>query len=580
MDIDFDHVKHQYSGYQRLIYQNNSPDTLRRLFYHLYPNAFQKGSEMDAWRLRQPDPDSRIVDGLSDIKPEEEGHLHILSLSMNGNPLVFEENRTILEVSLADPIPPGRSAILDMTFFGQVPVQTRRSGRFNEEGVDYSMAQWFPKICNYDQKGWHANPYVLREFYGVWGDYDVRIHIDSSFILGATGYLQNPQSVGHGYEKADVPVIRPEGSRLTWHFLAPNVHDFVWAADPDYTHTQKEMADGTVFHFLYLQNKDNEAAWAALPGYVDTALQLINVTFGPYPFRQYSVIQGGDGGMEYPMATLITGNRDLRSLVGVTVHELMHNWYQMVLGNNESLYAWMDEGFTSFASSEIKSRLFGSSDLLFIHVGSYQGYFGLVRSGLEEPLTTHADHYLSNYSYGNSVYSKGAVFLHQLSYIIGKEALDRTLLEYFKAWQFRHPTPNDFIRVAEHVSGQELDWYQEYWVNTTRVIDYAIDTAWTSTQGLHIKLVQKGNMPMPIDLAIRHSENEVTRVTIPLDIQRGEKTTDRYFSPDFVAPDWPWTFEQYQLIIPGKWTDEVEISIDPSRRIADVNRTDNTFFIR
>ncbi len=581
MEVDFDHIHHQYSGTQRLIYQNNSPDTLKQLFFHLYPNAFQKGSEMDAWRLRLPDPDPRIVNGLTGIKPDEEGHLHIRSLRMNGDPIPYQENRTVLEVRLTTPIPPGRSAILDMEFVGQVPKQIRRSGRFNAEGVDYSMSQWFPKICNYDYQGWHANAYVQREFYGVWGDYDVTIHIDSSYILGATGYLQNPQEVGCGYEDPALPLQTSRSAKKSWHFIAPNVHDFVWAADPDYTHTKRVMLDGTEFHFLYLQTPENKEAWEALPVYVDSALVFINAAYGHYPFRQYSIIQGGDGGMEYPMATLITGNRGLRSLVGVMAHELMHNWYQMVMGTNELLYAWMDEGFTSYTSSEVKSRLFPGVDLLYAHVGSYQGYFGLVRSGMEEPLTTNADHYLSNYSYSNSVYSKGAVFLHQLSYIIGKEALDRTMMQYFRDWQFKHPTPTDFIRVAEHVSDQELDWYHEFWVNSLRTIDYGIDSVWSEKGQLHILLRQHGTMAMPIDLAIKTPEGAVTRITIPLDVQRGEKKVDRYFTPDAVAPDWPWTFETYELIIPGNWkTSGLEVSIDPTQRIADTDRGNNTFSVR
>ena len=580
MEVDFDHINHQYSGTQRLVYLNNSPDTLRRLFYHLYPNAFQKGSEMDAWKDRLPDPDSRILKGMARMSPQNEGWLHVNNLQMNGQPVQFFENRTILEVTLPAPIAPGRSAIFKLDFEGQVPIQTRRSGRFSAEGVDYSMAQWFPKICNYDYMGWHANPYVQREFYGVWGDYEVTIHIDSSYVLGATGYLQNPQEVGCGYEDPNLPLTPVQSQKKKWHFLAPNVHDFVWAADPDYTHVRKVMTDGTEFHFLYLKTDENQAAWEALPDYVDTALTFINASYGTYPFRKYSVIQGGDGGMEYPMATLITGNRSLRSLVGVTVHELMHNWYQMVMGTNESLYAWMDEGFTSYVSSVVKNQLFPGIDPLFAHVGSYQGYFGLVRSGLEEPLTTHSDHYLSNFSYGNSVYSKGAVFLHQLGYIIGKEALDRTLIQYFTQWQFKHPTPTDFMRVAERESNQELDWYQEYWVNSTRHIDYAIDTAWVADDGLHIHLRQAGTMPMPIDIAILNAATGVKRVTIPLDVQRGEKQVDQYFTPDLVLPDWPWTFGEYHFVLEGKWSDTgTEIKLDPTQRLADVDRSNNNYSI-
>ncbi|MCF8237852.1 MAG: M1 family metallopeptidase [Saprospiraceae bacterium] len=580
IDVDFNHIQHQYSGSQRIVYQNNSPDTLKHLFFHLYPNAFRVGSEMDAWRSRIPDPDPRITNGLTGITPEEEGYLHVRSLQMNGDPLPFKENRTVLEVRLPTPIPPGRSAILDMLFDGQVPRQVRRSGRFNAEGVDYSMSQWYPKICGYDHKGWHANPYVQREFYGVWGDYDVTIHIDSSFILGATGYLQNPQEAGGGYEDPSRPLIRSNAAQKTWHFIAPNVHDFVWTADPDYTHTRQVMQDGTEFHFLYLKTADNQKAWAALPAYVDSALLFINATFGPYPYRQFSVIQGGDGGMEYPMATLISGNRGLRSLVGVTIHELMHTWYPMVLSTNESLYPWMDEGFVSYAESEVISRLFSQVSPLNAHMGSYQGYYGLVRSGLQEPLTTHADYYLSSFSYGTSAYSKGDIFLHQLGYIIGKEALDRTMLRYFKEWQFKHPTPTDFVRVAEREADQELDWYQEFWINTTRTIDYGIDSVWTKESQLHVLLRQYGTMPMPVDLAVKSPDGVVTRVTIPLDIQRGEKRVDQYFTPDSVAPDWPWTFESYELIIPGSWqTTGLEVSIDPTQRMADIDRSNNIFLV-
>lgn len=579
MDVDVDHTSHQYEGTQRLVYQNQSPDTLWKMYFHLYPNAFQQGSEMDAWSSRLPDPDSRIVDNLLNIRPEDAGFLHVRSLLMNGLPARMEENRTILEVLLPEAIPPGRSAILDLTFLGQVPIQTRRSGRDNAEGVDYSMSQWFPKVCNYDQKGWHANPYVQREFYGVWGDYDVTIHIDSSFVLGGSGYLQNPQEVGCGYEDPSKPLIWTSGTKKSWHFLAPNVHDFMWAADRDYTHIRRTMQNGVEAHFLYLRTDNNAAAWDALPVYMDSAFLFIDRTFGPYPYRQYSFIQGGDGGMEYAMATLITGNRGLRSLVGVSVHELMHSWYQMILGTDEALYAWMDEGFTSYASSIVKNHLFPGNSPVFAHQGSYQGYFGLVRSGLEEPLTTHADHFLSNFSYGNSAYSKGAVFLHQLSYIIGQEALERTLLEYYHQWQFKHPTPQDFIRIAEHQSDQELDWYQEYWVNSTRSIDYSVDSAYLAADGLHIFLRQEGHMPMPVDLAIQQND-EVTRISIPLDIQRGQKTRDRYFAVDRTAADWPWAFESYELIVPGTWTGgNIKISIDPTQRMADTNRANNAYTI-
>ncbi len=581
MEVDFDVEHHQYVGTQRLVFMNNSPDTLTRMFYHLFFNAFRPGSEMFNWSNQLPDPDIRIVSKLRNIQPNEEGFLKINKLTQNGLPVYFKENRTILEVNLNEPIPPGRSAIFDMQFQGQVPIQVRRAGRYNEEGIAYSMAQWYPKVCNYDKQGWHANPYVQREFYGIWGDYDVRIHIDKTFVLAGSGYIQNPQEVQSGYENAALPILTTQGKKKTWHFLAPDVHDFTWSADPNYTHTQRTMHDGTVFHFLYKETKENKEAWTAFPEYMDKALLQINKLYGKYPYRQYTIAQGGDGGMEYPMLTLITGNRPIRSLIGVSVHELMHMWYQMVLGSNESLYAWMDEGFTTYASSEIMALLFPGEDKNTTQRGNYLGYFGLVASGIEEPLTTHADHFRSNFAYGAAAYNKGAVFLHQLGYILGKEALDLILLDYYTLWQFKHPTSQDFIRVAEKRSGIELDWYHDYWVNSTKYIDFAIDSAWINQGNLHVLLSQQGPMPMPVDIAIMDEDQNVLRVHIPIDLMRGFKRSDSLFALDYVAPVWPWTSKFYTLVVPGPWpTGSTTIAIDPSRRLADIKIENNVLKVK
>ncbi len=165
----------QFTGKQELKYTNNSPDTLNRVFYHLYFNAFQPGSMMDVRSRTIADPDRRVAARISKLKQEEMGYLHAKNLKMNGKAVQFTEVETILEVDLTEPILPNSSVTFEMEFEGQVPVQIRRSGRDNEEGVRYSMAQWYPKMANYDEQGWHANPYIGREFYGIWGDYDVKI---------------------------------------------------------------------------------------------------------------------------------------------------------------------------------------------------------------------------------------------------------------------------------------------------------------------------------------------------------------------------------------------------------------------
>ncbi len=583
MDIDFNVNTHQFNGKQKIVYYNNSPDTLKRVFYHLYFNAFQPGSMMDIRSRTIMDPDFRVASRIKTLKDDEIGFHEVLYFKQDGQDAQFETVGTILEVELAKPIMPNSKTVLEMEFESQVPVQVRRSGRDNAEGISYSMSQWYPKLCEYDYQGWHANPYVGREFYGVWSDFDVKIAIDKDYIIGATGYLQNKEEIGFGYNGDSQEGAPVKGGKRTYHFFAPDVHDFVWGADPDYKHTSQKAENGPMMHFFFQETEDDADEWARLPDIMNEAFKFINKKYGKYPYEQYSFIQGGDGGMEYPMATLITGNRTLPSLVGVSVHELMHSWYQMLLGTNESLYPWMDEGFTSFATAEVMNYL-RSEGLLpgkaqkYPWKGSYTGYFNIAQSEFEQPLSTHADHYNTNQAYWVGAYSKGAVFLAQLQYVIGKQAFDRGMLEYFKTWSFKHPNDNDFIRVMEKVSGLELDWYKEYFVYTTYTIDYGIKEIKPAGKGKAIVVLERLQpMPMPIDLLVTYQDDSQEMIHIPLRIMRGEKPQENDALPYTIATDWPWTNPEYELQL-SKGANQVKsIEIDPTGRLADINSENNVF---
>lgn len=576
MDVRLDVQTHRFVGRQLLTYTNNSPDTLTRAFYHLYFNAFQPGSMMDVRSRTIADPDRRVSDRIFRLKPEEIGYQKIKSLRQNGKVLTYQELETILEVTLAEPILPGGKAVFEMEFEGQVPLQIRRSGRDSAEGISYSMVQWFPKLCEYDADGWHPNPYIGREFYGVWGDFDVRLTLDRNYVVAATGVLQNPEQIGHGYDTKGKNLAVPNTPELTWHFKAENVHDFAWAADPDYKHVIYQMPNGPELHFFY-QPGTQTATWEQLPEYTAKAFAYMNQHFGVYPYPVYNVVQGGDGGMEYAMLTLITGNRPLRSLVGVTVHELIHSWYQMVLGFNESLYAWMDEGFTSYASEKVMHHLFDPDQLFSnLHDGSYRAYRSLVESGNEEPLTTHADHFNTNSAYSIAAYSKGAIFLHQLSYVIGESALKRTMRRFYDTWKFKHPTADHFIRIAEKESGMVLDWYKEYWVNGTKTIDYSIKTVVGDDKQTKVTLERIGLMPMPVELEVQYKNGQKEIFYMPMVLMRGQKTaeqTDVRWSPQ---PAWPWTDTEYTLNIPAAPAQIERLTIDPSRRMADVQPQNNS----
>jgi hypothetical protein len=569
MDIDVDVKNHQYKGVQKAIYTNNSPDELDKVYYHLYFNAFQPGSQMDVRSLNIKDPDRRVRDRISKLSADEIGYIKVNSLKLNGTAVRYETVGTILEVTLNTPIKSGESVTLDMVFDAQIPAQIRRTGRDNKEGVALSMAQWYPKMAEYDFEGWHTPPYIAREFHGVWGDFDVKISIDKEYVLGGTGYLQNAQEIGHGYEDKSKPLNVPTSDKLTWHFKAPNVHDFMWAADPDYNHDVLKMVNGIDLHFLY--KKDLEAKylgnWKELQSKTAELMVYFSEHIGQYPYKQYSVIQGGDGGMEYAMSTLITGERSFGSLFGVTAHEMAHTWFQFLLATNESKHPWMDEGFTSYISNKASFEIMKRGDKN-PNTGPYRGYNYLVKNNIEEPLTTHADRYNTNAAYGSGSYGKGSMFLSQLEYIIGAENVANGLKKYFADFSFKHPTPNDVKRSMEKVSGIHLDWYLNEWTQTIHTIDYGIK----AVNGKNITLERIGQMPMPMDLEVVYTDGSRENFNIPLRMMRGNKPTSAT-----VLKGWGWAMPTYSFNV-SKAVQSV--TIDKSKLMADVNDDNNVFEVK
>ena len=587
MNIDMDVNTNQFTGTQTLRYTNNSPDTLNRAFYHLYFNAFQPGSMMDERSRTIKDPDKRVADRISKLTPEEIGYQRVTKLTVDGKAAVIKEVGTILEVELPNAILPGATAVFEMEFNAQVPLQVRRSGRDGKEGIRYSMTQWYPKMAEFDDMGWHANPYIGREFYGIYGKFDITINIDKEYIIGGTGNLQNPNEIGHGYEMLGSALMRPAGDKLSWHFTADNVHDFAWAADPDYKHIKKVREDGTVLHYLYqAKDADNEEDWKKLPGIMDMALTYMEAKYGEYPYKQYTVIQGGDGGMEYPMATLITGHRSLGSLVGVTVHEMFHSWYQGVLGTNESLYPWMDEGFTSFGSSHtmnfIKEKGLIPGEAVADPIAeTIAGLVNYNKAGISEPINTHADHYTRNSAYSVASYVKGSAFLQQVNYIVGKEAFDRGMLRYYNTWKFKHPTPNDFLRIMEKESGLELDWFKEYFVNTTKLPDYEVVTIEAKDKKTSsIQLKNIGGFPMPVDVLVNYKTGKSELFHIPMKIMRGNKANENANPNWTVLPDWGWVYADYEFVVPVKSKKISSVQIDPSGRMLDSNVSNNKLVLK
>ena len=592
MEVSVDVKTYLYKGKQELIYTNNSSDTLKKVYYHLYNNAFQPGSEMDMRVRNIPEPDGRMItkikvgekeikeSRIKNLKPNEIGFLHVSNFKQDGVFASTKEIETILEVTLAKAILPGEKTTFTLDFDGQVPVQIRRSGRNNKEGVALSMGQWFPKIAEFDFEGWHADPYIAREFYGVWGDFDVTITIDKDYTLGGTGYLQNPNEIGHGYQAEGINVVYPKKTKtLNWHFIAPNVHDFAWAADKEYVHDIVKGPNNVDLHFLYKNNPKVIENWKALEPLLVKIMAYFNKTVGEYPYKQYSFIQGGDGGMEYAMCTLMLGNGTTEGMLHSAPHELAHSWFQQILGSNESKHSWLDEGFATYIEYLVLNEIADKkeenpfSDL-------YPTYYKLVASGKEQPQTTHSDRYDINKNYSVASYYKGCLFLSQLIYIIGKEKLEETVKRYYHDFKFKHPTPNDIKRTAERVSGAELDWYLTDWTQTTNTIDYGIKTVAENGNNTTISLERIGRMPMPIDLEVEYVDGTKEAFYIPLRMMNFIKENPNPAVKRTVLKDWTWGNPNYEFTVSASKKSIKKITIDPSKLMADINAGNNLFEIK
>ena len=561
--VDVNAKTNSYKGNQEIIYTNNSRDTLNKVFFHLYFNAFKVGSDM-AVRLKNGDDiNTRFDVDISKLMPEEEGFLKVNNLKQDNLSVETYVSDTILEVTLANPILPGNSSVFTMDFKGQVPITIRRAGRDSPMGVKFSMAQWYPKISEYDYEGWNTAPYTGREFHGVWGDFDVSIKIDEDYIVAASGYLQesDPSNYKLGIKS---------GKKRIWNFLAPKVHDFTWAADPDYIHDIYQGANGVQLNFYYKNDPEIIENWKALQPVTAELLKFFNKNIGTYPYKQYSVVQGGDGGMEYSMLTLVNSGKDFVPLVSVTSHELAHAWFQGVLATNEMNHEWMDEGSASFFGDLAESFVLGSDFTNSIR-SSYGRYINLANSGQEMPQSTNANRYKYNRAYESTAYSKGFVFLSQLRYIIGLEAFNKTIKNYYNTYKFTHPLPNDFRRIAEQSSGILLNWYLTDWTQTTNKIDYAISQVEENKNKSIVTLERIGLMPMPLEVLVEYIDGTEEYYYIPISLMRGEKEQPKYAENWIQVKDWSWAFKKYTFEINNKLESIKSIDINPTGLMADTD---------
>ncbi|WOC52389.1 aminopeptidase [Bergeyella porcorum] len=550
-----------------LSYTNNSPDELRVVYFHLYWNAFKAGSMMDQRIQSQgTNGDGRLqekgISRLASIPSNEEGQQNIHWIKQNGKPLKLKSKETIMKVELAEAIKPNSTTTFTMEWDAVIPKQIRRSGRNNRENIAMSMTQWYPKIAEYDYQGWHAFDYIGREFHAPFADFDINIKIDKDYIIGAGGTLKNPNEV-KGYSD-NARIAEDENGKATWKWTARNMLDFAWAADPKYTVESFTILDGPEIFLVYHKN-EKTLFWEESKPYITKFFQIMNATFGRYAYPSYSFIQGGDGGMEYGMSTLILGeHRSLERLVGLMVHEGAHSWFQQMLASNESTQPWIDEGFTSYAESLVMHQLFPPKEatpnpfwvpLILISTFPKQAKKSL-------PLGL-ADHHDDGRAYSVASYTKGELFLVQLGYIMGEQNLSLVMRDFFNQWKMKHPSDKDFLHIVQKVSGMDLKWFQHYWINTTKTIDYAIEKV------EYAKIALPSPLPIKAVSLCRLTLVSLPKTTplLPIISYEYDPHLERQdlFGSFQTLPYWAWTQKEYQLTVPYTKEQITAMGIDFSK---------------
>ncbi|MEI8134038.1 MAG: M1 family metallopeptidase [bacterium] len=592
---------HSFDGKLAVVYTNNSPDTLHEVWFHLYYNAFQPGSMM--YERSKVQNDRGIGDKIDHYKRSDWGEQRISGVSdesathgieQSQMKLQYEISGTIMKVILSHPLKPHDSTEISMVFFVQIPPLTRRGGWMNADGIKYSMSQWYPKICEYDREGWHHQEYVSREFYGVWGDFDVTMNVPAKFCVGATGQCQYPESVGWGYDqiakgikKGKVyPKDMQQDGMLKWQFKASNVHDFAWVAH-DYIHEWDTWSDTVTVHCLYKPSE--EKYWAeAMPNTI-AMLNHHSKKVGWYQYRNFTNTHGGDGGMEYPQL-IMDGSPGL----GLIMHEGGHQWFYGMIGNNETRYAFLDEGFTEFIEMTGMDATYGRYNELSPYRDSswltrmfipdydsrrnyYKSYLDIASAGYEEPLTIPHDWFRENANAGQ-VYFKTLAGLAQLEYVLGDSVFWLGMKEYFRRWHFHHPNLNDFKRAMQDVSGADLDYYFDEWFGSTRTIDYAAcglnsDKQADGTYKTTVELKNKSLGVLPVDLTLHYNDGSTGIATVPLAVNQNLG----YKKPEagrLFFPSWDWVRTSYE----GTISTPKEVSwyeIDSSSRMMDLDRGNN-----
>ena len=591
------------SGSEELTYYNNSPDELSYVYFHLYQNAFTPNSYLDMLSH-----ENKVYPKYG--KYEKQGLGTVVSkMSSDGAELKTELDNTILKVFLNKPLKSGESmnfSIEFKTYFDMGGTARRRMKMFRSGGGNkhYDGVHWYPRISVYDRRqGWDTDQHLEKEFYGDFGTYDVELNMANNFILEATGVLQNKDEVMPPdlREKLDIKnfatktlysapsVIIPYDStiRKKYYYHAENVHDFAWTADPTYRIGEVMLGD---IQIVALAQEGVASRWQNAASYTAQVMNVYNKDFGQYVYPKMVVADARDG-MEYPMLTLDGGMEpDYHSLLA---HEVGHNWFFGMVGNNETYRAMLDEGFTQFIDSWALLKIDGPLGVHGTPRSSYarqfykptdvrnsEVYFGYMNDaikGSEVVINTHSADFNGALRHGGGygqVYSKTATMLWNLQYVLGDELFLDALHHYFDQWKICHPYVEDFKTSLIQYTHVDLNWFFDEWIDTYKTIDYAVSEIekGKDKDTYVIEFERKGKMQMPIDFIVISKNDSAYKFHIPN--TWFVKKTDATVLPRWIG--WGEKLQpEYEAVvkIPGGIKDVI---IDPTERMADVNMLNNS----
>ena len=563
-----DSATHILRGRETIHYVNNSPDALPYLWLHVEQNICAPTSITGT--LNQPP----LVFGETAFDFSCGGFTGRPTLELarvNGADAKRTNYGTTMRIDLPAPLVPGASANLEFAWHFTVPEQG--AGRMGRDGALYEIAQWYPRMAVYDDvRGWNHEPYIgAGEFYLEYGSFDVTLTVPASYIVAATGELRNPEQVLTGAQRSRLVLAhqsdtaiaiitrgeagnpartRPANRPFTWHFTANNARDFAWAAAPNWQWEASNL-DGILIQTLYRSTADK---WTEAHRMARGAIKHFSDQWYHYPYSHATTVEGPVGGMEYPMLTFVANNSTRELQQWALAHEFGHEWFPMIVGSNERLYPWMDEGFNTFIDLDNAAQYFAgtaygdSINANPLHMAAEHS-----KAGEEQPLITNPTEVRDLMWLG---YQKPALMLQTLRYeVLGKDRFDAAFRDYIRTWAYKHPTPADFFRIMRDASGMELDWFWRGWVFTTARLDQAVDSVTSDTSGhARIHLTNRGTMVMPAELRITYDDGTSDTVRLPVEM---------------------WNLGQrFVYRVPAK-KGVRRVEVDPRRVLPDMDRSNN-----